>query len=657
MAIPNIYAATVACRLAFEQCTGLPALMKQEWAENRLADFNLWAARVGASGKHEASLDNRLAMEQEVRGVVINLLVTLCNLVQQCVEMGEREDINQGLDPMTTEETELELVPAGDDEMDLDQDLVFRSMSPWSDASSSESRDEIVYSPTERHPPLKEAMANVETVLDQLPRLTGAIQKSGTAAQLQKADSKFDPVAHEDLRSYLKLIILSRLSDLEKWRKDTANWSSSDILLNFSFDDTQLTAIQRRLINANLRRRNRFIYAQRHSLRLAAEPDTAMTMIAEPYNEQLDSLNTQTRSFTPINALASMKGSQTPNEGSPVNPDDYTTDTTTSVTRGDIIHNSQRHDTPSRQAGTQVSATALKITYPHAPNVKDGLRSFKCPCCCQILPTMFLERSRWKRHIAEDLCPYTCPLGGCPAPNQMYVSRLYWTNHIRNNHATFKYWQCIICEGEQRFTEVDSFLEHTKNKHGSVITDDQASILEEISFYTGPRDLAECPLCSWANSQKFLDQDALLNHVAEHVHLFSLMSLPWHHSKNEDHPQDSTKKVDEWFKRWPTLEQGFEYKPISIAGQNSSQNSSTRADYNEYFDKNDYFADDSNYSSAADPDTSSVASSVYVVITAVISLLITHCSTDPPPEYALNSTAVICHPRNTYGVIQYNYAV
>jgi hypothetical protein len=53
----------------------------------------------------------------------------------------------------------------------------------------------------------------------------------------------------------------------------------------------------------------------------------------------------------------------------------------------------------------------------------------------------------------------------------------------------------------------------------------------------------------------------------------------------------------------------------------------------------------------------SVASSVYTVITAVISRLNTHCSTDPPQEYALNSTAVIFHLKNTYSVIQYNYTV
>ena len=52
----------------------------------------------------------------------------------------------------------------------------------------------------------------------------------------------------------------------------------------------------------------------------------------------------------------------------------------------------------------------------------------------------------------------------------------------------------------------------------------------------------------------------------------------------------------------------------------------------------------------------SVVSSVYAVITAVILHLITHGSTDPLREYALNSTAVIYLLNNTYSVIRHKYA-
>lgn len=41
--------------------------MNKEWAENRLADFNIWAAGVGASAKQKASPEERLAFEPQVR--------------------------------------------------------------------------------------------------------------------------------------------------------------------------------------------------------------------------------------------------------------------------------------------------------------------------------------------------------------------------------------------------------------------------------------------------------------------------------------------------------------------------------------------------------------------------------------------------------------
>ena len=63
--------------------------MMDQWAENRLADFNLWAAGVGASAKLKASLDERLAHETSTRGIVTNLLVLLQSIIHECYEIGK----------------------------------------------------------------------------------------------------------------------------------------------------------------------------------------------------------------------------------------------------------------------------------------------------------------------------------------------------------------------------------------------------------------------------------------------------------------------------------------------------------------------------------------------------------------------------------------
>jgi hypothetical protein len=63
--------------------------MNAGWAENRLADFNLWAAGVGASATTQASLDWRLHFQPKARIVITSLLITLQELVEQCKDLGE----------------------------------------------------------------------------------------------------------------------------------------------------------------------------------------------------------------------------------------------------------------------------------------------------------------------------------------------------------------------------------------------------------------------------------------------------------------------------------------------------------------------------------------------------------------------------------------
>lgn len=79
------------CRDAFDACLALPALMEQEWAENRLADFNLWASGSGVFAKEKASLDSRLTMDYDAKNLVVNLLITLLFCVGKCQKHGNED--------------------------------------------------------------------------------------------------------------------------------------------------------------------------------------------------------------------------------------------------------------------------------------------------------------------------------------------------------------------------------------------------------------------------------------------------------------------------------------------------------------------------------------------------------------------------------------
>lgn len=84
---PAILEAFQACRKSLRGCVDIPALMHHEWAENHLADFNLWGAGIGASADGRASLDSRLALKPSARDVIVNLLRIFKTLIEECHDL------------------------------------------------------------------------------------------------------------------------------------------------------------------------------------------------------------------------------------------------------------------------------------------------------------------------------------------------------------------------------------------------------------------------------------------------------------------------------------------------------------------------------------------------------------------------------------------
>ena len=83
----SIAEAALACRQSFQKCLTVASL-PPEWAENRLADFKLWEAGIGAYSTRGLSLDERLESKPQIREVVLNLLCALKSTIDQCRDMG-----------------------------------------------------------------------------------------------------------------------------------------------------------------------------------------------------------------------------------------------------------------------------------------------------------------------------------------------------------------------------------------------------------------------------------------------------------------------------------------------------------------------------------------------------------------------------------------
>lgn len=75
------------CILSFNQCEGYAAcLPPQDKAivEDQAGRFSVWASNIGALAPARASLDYRLREAEDVRRLVMALLITLDESIQEC---------------------------------------------------------------------------------------------------------------------------------------------------------------------------------------------------------------------------------------------------------------------------------------------------------------------------------------------------------------------------------------------------------------------------------------------------------------------------------------------------------------------------------------------------------------------------------------------
>ncbi|KAK4200418.1 hypothetical protein QBC40DRAFT_174072 [Triangularia verruculosa] len=176
---------------------------------------------------------------------------------------------------------------------------------------------------------------------------------------------------------------------------------------------------------------------------------------------------------------------------------------------------------------TAASSTSSKVVYPKPPKVSEDAMFFRCPCCFQTLPVTSTQHSRWRKHLSGDIQPYTCILEDRPKPLQLYATRKEWTQHMREEHEVTKYWLCSACLDPTRFDVESHFHAHLRTQHGDVVLEDQIPIFVSMSTYTSSPSFTCCPLCPPQQDGEEVDTDVLLDHAAEHVHSFSLQSLPW----------------------------------------------------------------------------------------------------------------------------------
>jgi hypothetical protein len=266
--------------------------------------------------------------------------------------------------------------------------------SPWSDEHFLDNSpdDERSTEPSEL---LREAAGNVTSTLNQLIRLSVAIRQAASRSRAYKADKSYSSKNHKSFQAHLVAVVASQAPLL----------------------DDGLTPVQIRLIESNLRRRNRFLYAQiDHDRGLpkqslieqsthpgfidhAVRPSLALSWSVWLRDKMLE---------LPRSALNILESSWRPEAGSqtlvesPRSQQALSIHTITTNASAPAVDPLPQHAfAQSTGASTQVSSISEKIIYPNPPKIQAGAMVFKCPCCCQPLDRNHTGK-KWKYECPRD---------------------------------------------------------------------------------------------------------------------------------------------------------------------------------------------------------------------------------------------------------------
>ncbi|RSL67339.1 hypothetical protein CEP53_002995 [Fusarium sp. AF-6] len=552
---PSIFEATKATRHTLERCNSVESQVVSDWAENRILDFNLWAAGIGALSTSQSSLDKRLASQPAVRSVVLGLLSALKTLAQDCLDLAS--------EPKSTANPYL-AQDGGETNLEDSSSEQSDTFAPWSDNSDSEETDQKPHKSL-----LEQAMADTESILSQLIRTGKVIRAAGTVSRLRRADENFSiedyrhledkgyqqsaKVDIEDLRAlkaHLMTVLFAQPPENVTGLRLVARgpWSFESDFKNLQ--EHHRSTIEQ-LCFANLLRRNRFNYAKRHAEKLAASAEShnpadrraSAERIAhdddsiEP-NEQVTSPDQVPKSSTGKLPLLDLRQPGLVSETAP--------------SEGTVHTRALRKTADSQVALSRKSVSLDKSGWPHPPVLAKSRASFRCPCCHQTLPSEESKQLLWRKHLSSDLFPFTCIFPGCSKGISLFISRSDWKAHMQQEHRSSTYWECFACTNAETsaiFQSPEEFVGHMDSEHSRVTNKEDLPKLLRVCQRTKPLAIDACPLCVIKPQDNDLDPGALVDHIADHMHDFSLASLPWADKPPEKMPRPQKQvlqKVSSW---------------------------------------------------------------------------------------------------------------
>ena len=87
---------------------------------------------------------------------------------------------------------------------------------------------------------------------------------------------------------------------------------------------------------------------------------------------------------------------------------------------------------------------------------------FECTICFKV--KKFHKPSDWKKHVLEDVQPFTCTFPECPEPKS-YKREADWVRHESERHRNLEWWKCNQPDCQHVSYRKEFFVQHLVREH------------------------------------------------------------------------------------------------------------------------------------------------------------------------------------------------
>ena len=87
---------------------------------------------------------------------------------------------------------------------------------------------------------------------------------------------------------------------------------------------------------------------------------------------------------------------------------------------------------------------------------------FECQLCFRV--KKFRKPSDWKKHVYEDVQPFTCTYYNCPEPKS-FKRKADWVRHENERHRHLEWWICDVEDCNHKCYRMDNFMQHLVREH------------------------------------------------------------------------------------------------------------------------------------------------------------------------------------------------